>query len=79
MINLLPPKEKEYLVSKKTERLVIVLGLMLIVSLGSCAMILYALQFYILREVVIQKNVLSDVEYLDKDTNTFLHKILFGL
>ena len=69
MINLLPPKEKEYLVYKKKERLVIVLGFMSIIALVSFMMVLYALKFYMLREVISQRNILSDVEYLHKDAD----------
>lgn len=50
MINLLPPKERQKLVLKKQERLVLVLGIIIEVSLFCFILMLLAIKFYILSE-----------------------------
>jgi hypothetical protein len=62
MINLLPPEEKKELLLKNRERLVVILGITAFVSLMCLILILLSINFYILTEVVFQKNVLEQTE-----------------
>jgi len=69
MINLLPSKEKEQLLSESNRKLTIVLGSIFLVSLVSLILVLFSLKFYILEQLVLQKGNLSSIEkgYQDKD------------
>ena len=62
MINLLPPKEKEYLFLERNRKLVIILGYITIISLICLALVLFSLKFYILGQLNRQKNILDITE-----------------
>ena len=69
MINLLPPIEKEKLISQSNKKLTIVLGNMILISLVSLILVLFSLKFYILEQLVLQRGNLNSLEkgYQDKD------------
>lgn len=77
MINLLPPQEKEELVLQKYKRLVIVLGNMTLIILICLTLILFALKFYVLSEIDLQKiNLdLAQKKYEADDTNSLKQTI----
>jgi len=62
MINLLPPLEKEELLIKKNERLIVVLGSMFLIPTICLVLVLFSLKFYILGEVVSQSTILENIE-----------------
>ncbi|MDO8529896.1 MAG: hypothetical protein Q7S10_00575 [bacterium] len=62
MINLLPPKEKQALVSQQNKKLVIVMGNVVLISLCSLALVLLSVKFYILGELTYHKFILSATE-----------------
>lgn len=62
MINLLPPAEKEEILIKKNERLIISLGSVLLIPLICLIMLLFALKFYVLGEIISQEVVFGDID-----------------
>lgn len=62
MTNLLPPEERGELILKNRERLAIVLGLIVLIFLVCLILILLSIRFYILTNVISQKNILNQVE-----------------
>jgi len=62
MTNLLPLEEKKELFLKNKERLAIILGITASVSLVCLFLILSSINFYILTEIVFQKNILEQTE-----------------
>jgi len=62
MINLLPPKEKEALISEKNKNVVMVLGNVVMISLVCLAMVLFSLRFYILGEASSQSAILENIK-----------------
>ncbi len=66
-INLLPKEERQNLSNKKREKLSVVLGMILVISLVAFAMVLLALKFYILQELVVQQSILSDAQHQNED------------
>ena len=62
MINLLPPKEKEGIISERNEKLAVVLGNLFIISLVCLALVLISLKFYILSEDTYSKINLESVK-----------------
>lgn len=74
MINLLPPKEKEWLMAKKQERLALVLGIMAIVVLICFMLILYALKFYLLKHEIYQQILAETAEKKYQSDNSHLIK-----
>jgi ABC-type antimicrobial peptide transport system permease subunit len=71
MINLLPTKEKDRLISEGRERLVIIWGIVISVSLACMVLILFSLKFYILAKADQQKSNLiqaqQDANVIDSD------------
>ena len=69
MINLLPPSDKENLLSEKNKKLIMVLGNVILISLICLILVLLSVQFYILGETNYHKSVLDDIEskYQTKD------------
>ncbi len=74
MINLLPPKEKEELISERNKKLAIVLGNIIVISLACLALILFSLKFYILREINYQKNIYDNNEEKYQNPDFLLFK-----
>lgn len=62
MINLLPPKEKEKLSSKKKEKLIAILGITVLVSLVCLILILSSIKSYVVAEAASQKIILEQAE-----------------
>ena len=62
MINLLPPGEKEELISENNKKLAMVLGNVIVISLVCLVLVLFSLKFYILGEVNYQKTILDNSE-----------------
>ena len=62
MINLLPLEEKQKLSLKNKEKLTIVLGIVVLVSLVCLTLILLSIKFYILAKTDYQKNILEQAE-----------------
>lgn len=62
MINLLPLEEKQKLFLKKKEKLTIIWGIVILVSLVCLTLILLSIKFYILAETDYQKNMLKQAE-----------------
>lgn len=62
MINLLPPEEKQKLISQKRERLTAVLGTVILISLVCLILILLSIKFYILAATDYQRNALEQAE-----------------
>jgi len=62
MINLLPPKEKQELLFQNTQKLVVVLGSVVLISLVSLILVLASVKFYILSEINYQKLILNSTE-----------------
>ena len=58
MINLLPPEEKGKLFLKKSEKLIAVLEITILVSLVCLILILSSIKLYIVAEANYQKNIL---------------------
>jgi Tfp pilus assembly protein PilN len=67
MINLLPPKYKEDLLSEETKRLVIILGSLFFISLLSFSLILFSIKIYLTSQVNAQKEFL-DLQTQKKET-----------
>lgn len=59
MINLLPPKEKKFLVQEEKWRLILVLETVFMAALISLALILFSIKTYISGQVEVQKIILS--------------------
>ena len=62
MINLLPPEEKGKLFLKKSEKLIAVLEITILVSLVCLILILSSIKLYIVAEANYQKNILEQAE-----------------
>lgn len=62
MINLLPLEEKQKLSLKNKEKLTVVLGIVVLVSLVCFALVLLSIKFYILAKTDYQKNILEQEE-----------------
>lgn len=62
MINLLPLEEKRKLLSGKKERLTVVLGIVVLVSLFCLALVLLAIKFYLLADVDHQNDILKQFQ-----------------
>jgi len=71
MINLLPTTEKDNLINGRRERLVLIWGIIISVSLACMVLILFSLKFYILSQVDEQRNALAqvrqDAKIIDSD------------
>src|SRR3989344_1475988 len=59
MINLLPPQEKERLSLEKTKKLAMVLANSFVISTVCLILILFSVKFYILKELIGEKSILS--------------------
>jgi len=66
MINLLPPIEKQKLLSEKKEKLAIIFGIVFLVSLICLTLILLSIKFYILAETDYQKNLLEQNKQINQ-------------
>jgi Tfp pilus assembly protein PilN len=62
MINLLPLEEKQKLLSKKKEKLTMILGIIVLVFLVCLTLVLLSIKFYILAETDSQKNILEQTQ-----------------
>lgn len=62
MINLLPPKEKEILLSEINKKLIVVLGIAVLVFLIFLSLVFFFLRYYFLQELFFQKEELSAAE-----------------
>lgn len=62
MINLLPLEEKQKLCLKKKEKLAIIWGIVVLISLVCLTLILSSIKFYILAETSYQKSILRQAE-----------------
>lgn len=62
MINLLPQEEKQALFQKKKEKLAIIWGIVVLVSLICLTLILLSIKFYMLAETDYQKIMLKQAE-----------------
>lgn len=60
MINLLPPKDKKELADKKTEKIVLILGGVILILLICWVLIVSSLRFYVLGQVVVSENNFSE-------------------
>ncbi|OGZ84261.1 MAG: hypothetical protein A2599_00685 [Candidatus Staskawiczbacteria bacterium RIFOXYD1_FULL_39_28] len=61
MINLLPPEKKEELFLEQIKKIVLVLGGTAVASLVCFALILLAIKFFILKEIISQKSIYSGI------------------
>ncbi len=61
-INLTPPSQKKQLALEKTGKLVLVLSLVVLVALFCFVLVMLALKFYMLQEIVYQKAALDMTE-----------------
>ncbi|MFA4998576.1 MAG: PilN domain-containing protein [Candidatus Paceibacterota bacterium] len=59
MINLLPQQKKDQLVSEERFKLSVIFGIVILSSLLSFALILFALKFYLLSQLEVQNNLLD--------------------
>ncbi len=59
MINLLPQQKKDQLASEEKFRLSVIFGIVILSSLLSFALILFALKFYLLDQLEVQNNLLD--------------------
>jgi len=66
MINLLPPEEKQKLFFEKKEKLAMILGIVVLVSLICLTLILFSIKFYILAETDYQKKILEQTKLVDQ-------------
>jgi len=66
MINLLPPEEKQKLLLEKKEKLTLIWLVVILVSFICFALILFSIKFYILADLDLQKNILSQSESVIK-------------
>lgn len=62
MINLLPPEEKKELLSKKRNKLFIILGSVLVVFLICLILVLFSVKIYLLGENVVLEEELNEVK-----------------
>jgi hypothetical protein len=62
MINLLPQKEKQNLILEKKEKLSVILGFMVLVSLFCLALVLLSVEFYVLSDTNYQKIILEEAQ-----------------
>lgn len=69
MINLLPIEEKEKLILKKKEKLTMIFGIVVLVSLICLVLILLSIKFYILAETDSQKNILLQIQQKNQIPN----------
>ncbi len=76
MINLLPTKEKEELILKENKKLAIILGSAFFIVAICLLLVLLAVKFYILGEVVSQKFILEQSESRYKTEDFLLYKTL---
>ncbi len=64
MINLLPPKEKKNILDRKIEKLIIIMGGMILFSLTFFISLLFSINFYV--ETALESEMIS-LEQLEKD------------
>jgi len=76
MINLLPAKEKENLFLKKKEKLIFILGIIVLVCLICLILILSSIKFYIAFEANSQKIILEQAEKRYQTSNFLNYKII---
>lgn len=62
MINLLPFEEKQKLLLERKEKLTVVLGVIVLVSLICLILVLLSIKFYILADTDYQKNILAEAK-----------------
>ena len=62
MVNLLPPREKEYLLLERREKLITVLGYVVLVFLVFLLLVLFSVKFYLLAQEAYQSEILADLE-----------------
>lgn len=69
MINLLPLEEKQKLLYSKKEKLAVIWGIVILVSLVCLTLILLSIKFYVLAETDYQKNLLQQAEQKNKTSD----------
>lgn len=79
MINLLPQKEKEFLIQEEQLRIVLVLGILFLALLVFLALALFLINTYILRQIDLgqAKISLEDGEFKNSDTRVLKEKVSF--
>lgn len=70
MINLLPSQYKKELLEERNYRLVLILGILVLLSFVSLALILFSIKIYISGQVEYQKIILSEAEREFKQSET---------
>jgi|SRR3989344_5102321 len=78
MINLLPPQEKQELVSKRNIKLAMVLGNMSVIFLVAFTLVLLSVKFYILAASWSQKAIVESTEKTYQTSDFLLNKNLIG-
>lgn len=61
MINLLPSEKKEELFLEQVKKMIIVLGGTIIISLICFVLVLLSIKFFVLREIILQREIFADV------------------
>ncbi len=59
MINLLPPKEKEFLEQEKIWRIILILGTLILISFLCFVLVLFSIKTYVRGEIELQKVLLA--------------------
>lgn len=62
MINLLPPQQKEELISEENLKITLIWGIVILASLISFGLILFSIKNFILTDLEVQKVALSEAE-----------------
>lgn len=79
MINLLPPKQKEELLTEERFKLSLILGILTLIFFISLILILFSIKFYILGQYNYQKVILSQEEkrFKESEIKVFQEKLNF--
>jgi len=68
-MNLLPPKEKQILALNQTNKLITILGIVVLISLLYLILILLSIKLYVLSDVKIQQNILTLAQQENEKVN----------